>query len=80
VYYRYTSPQLLDFLEFAKNCSFLNWKLHSAQVKIYGWAQRKEESQNVRIRTVFLSEGSTKEGQSEVSPDKRDPIHGISFL
>jgi hypothetical protein len=30
VYYMHTSPQSLDFLELAKNASFLNWKLASA--------------------------------------------------
>jgi hypothetical protein len=37
-YYVYTSAQLLDFLDLAKNCSFLNWKLHSAQVRVCGRA------------------------------------------
>ena len=31
VYYMYTSAQLLDFLDLAKNCSFLNWNLIRAQ-------------------------------------------------
>jgi hypothetical protein len=30
VYYLHTSAQSLDFLELAKNASFLNWKLASA--------------------------------------------------
>jgi hypothetical protein len=33
VYYLHTSAESLDFLELAKNCSFLNWKLASARIK-----------------------------------------------
>jgi hypothetical protein len=37
----YVSAQPLDFLDLAKNCSFLNWKLTLVPVIwkfIYGWA------------------------------------------
>jgi hypothetical protein len=43
VYYMYTSAQLLDFLDLAKNCSFLNWKLYSAHLRVYGRALSKSE-------------------------------------
>jgi len=29
-YYMYASAQPVDFLDLAKNCSFMNWKLSSA--------------------------------------------------
>jgi hypothetical protein len=37
----YASAQSLDFLDLAKNCSFLNWKLTfvpSVLRSVYGWA------------------------------------------
>ena len=37
-YHLYASAQPLDFLDLAKNCSFLNWTLLSARFFIYGWA------------------------------------------
>jgi len=41
---RYASAQSLDFLDLAKNCSFLNWKLTPVPtffMGIRGWALAK---------------------------------------
>ena len=38
---RYASAQSLDFLDLAKNCSFLNWKLTPVPIDckmLFGWA------------------------------------------
>jgi hypothetical protein len=35
----YISAESLDFLDFAKNFSFLDWKLTSVLSLIYGWAR-----------------------------------------
>ena len=40
----YVSAQSLEFLDLAKNCSFLNWKLTLVPIMsrfVYGWAQAK---------------------------------------
>jgi hypothetical protein len=49
---RYASAQSLDFLDLAKKCSFLNWKLTPVPISLLavrGWALSKNGSEQAKM-------------------------------